>query len=183
MIGTFKEFLEFVGKFFTWWVSIQPWEQGLRVRAGKHESRLKPGLHFKVPILDLVYVQTDRQRVISVPIQTLTTKDGKTITVNIALRYSIKDISLLYHSFYHPEVTLSNMAMGGVAKFVAINNLDNCGPTEIERDFKLTDFENKGLKDIAIVVIGYAIVRTYRLIQEGGYMDTGMRLDKDSAIK
>jgi hypothetical protein len=179
-MGTFKELLDYLAKFFTWWISIQPWEQGLRVRAGKYERLLYPGIHFKIPILDLVYVQTDRPRVVNIPIQTLTTKDGKTITVSTAFGYSISSILKLYHSLYQPELTISNMVMSSVAEYVATHPIDECTPSKIESN-SIPDLVGKGIKDVKVTIVGYAIVKTYRIISEGSYMDPGFRLDKSSA--
>jgi len=100
-MGSIKEILDYISKAFTWWIAVQPWEQGLRIRMGKHEKLLKPGLHFRIPVIDKVYVQTDRLRMVNIPVQTLTTKDAKTVTITTAFSYSICDISKLYHTLYH----------------------------------------------------------------------------------
>jgi hypothetical protein len=55
------------------WVVVLPWQQALRVRGGRHVRLLKPGIYLKVPILDVVQVESVRRRTSMVPIQTLST--------------------------------------------------------------------------------------------------------------
>ena len=76
-----EEFLEYIFNAFKIWVIVQKWEAGIRVRTGKHMKKLKPGVHFKIPYFDSVYVQEVRLRIVSMPTQTITTKDGLTISI------------------------------------------------------------------------------------------------------
>jgi len=164
---------------FMWWVIINPWERGLRVRRGKDVTLLTEGVYLKIPVIDSVYVQTIRLRAIGLPVQTITTKDGKTISIVVSASYSISDIKKLYYTLYRPEMTIANIVMGAIAEYVAGNDYGDCLPSSIERSVNAILIKNEyGLGDMAIKVIGYAVVKTYRLIQDGHYMDQGITLDQ-----
>lgn len=61
-MNAFVEILRSFWRCFIWWVVIQPWEQGIRVRLGKKRVRLEPGIHFRIPYLDAVFKQSNRLR-------------------------------------------------------------------------------------------------------------------------
>jgi len=87
-----KDFLDYVLNAFKIWVIIQPWEQGLIVRAGNKIRQVNGGIYFKIPYIDSVYVQESRVRMVQVSMQTLTTKDLHTITLNSAFGYKILEL-------------------------------------------------------------------------------------------
>ena len=62
-----QQFLEYVFNAFKIWVIVQPWETGLRVRAGKKVKNLSKGMYFRLPYFDSVYIQESRLRVSEVP--------------------------------------------------------------------------------------------------------------------
>lgn len=123
------QIFEFIQKLLVWWVTIMPWEEGVFVRGGKRTRIIKAGIHFRIPFYDQVYVQTTRMRVVQGPLQTVTTMDGKTITIVMNMGYTIQDISRLYNTLYHADQTLCNMMMGIVADEVYARDLKDCIPS------------------------------------------------------
>lgn len=166
-MGQIKEFFEYIFNAIKIWVIVQPWEQGIRVRAGKDTKLLNKGIYFRIPYLDSIYIQEVRLRMISLSIQTLTTKDGKTLTVNSSLGYSIENIEKLYDTLYHPEGTLSDMVMSEVSGYIFDNNLSDINPAKIEKYvLEKMKVEDYGIKFKYFRITNFAAVRTYRLIQD-----------------
>lgn len=157
-----------ISRIFQWWVTIMPWEQAIRVRFGKRTKLLNAGLHFKIPFFDSVYVQTTRLRVTNLPLQTVSTKDEKTITITLALGYSIVDIQKLFNTLYHPELTLSNICTGEISEYISTHDLQECRPIILEEAVykKLEQFKDYGIQIDYFKVVGFANVRTYRLIND-----------------
>lgn len=176
-MGIFKEIIDYISRIFTWWVIVMPWEQGIRVRFGKHITILNQGIYLKLPLLDNIYVQEKRLRTILLPIQTLTTKDNHTISISSSIGYSIIDISKLFNTLYMPDMTIANIAMGKVADYICNHNLSECTPQAIENNvtsaFGDSDY---GLKFERIKLTTFANVRTYRLINGEGYLYEGLDL-------
>lgn len=173
-----KDFIEYILNAIKIWIILMPWEQGLRVRNGKHVTKMTGGIYFRIPYLDSVFIQQVRLRVVSLPIQTLTSKDLKTITLNSAIGYSITDVEKLYKTLFHPELTLANMAMSEIAEFVYKNNVDQLDPSVIENAV-LTKLkaEDYGVNVEYFRLTNFAVVRTYRLIQDQSWVSEGMTLD------
>lgn len=159
------EALKQAATIFKWWVIVSPWEQALRVRAGKHVSLLTAGVHFLIPFVDSVYAQSVRRRVATLQMQTITCADGRTLTVGASLGYSIQDIRLLYDTLHHAQDTVMNIASQAIAKVVT--ETAGIAPDRLGADAsKLLHFEQYGLGDVELRITDFAAVRTYRLISD-----------------
>ncbi len=173
-----KDTLDYLSKLFQWWIIISPWEKGIRVRFGNRVKLLEAGIHFRIPFFDTIYMQTIRSRNVSLPVQTLTSKDGITLTINSVVSYSIIDIIKLYDTLYHPEMTIANIVMSKIAVYISDNNIKDCSPAklneEINKTLSNTDY---GVKFENMNIVSYAIVKTYRLIQEGSWIGEGYNLN------
>jgi regulator of protease activity HflC (stomatin/prohibitin superfamily) len=163
----FVEAVKQILSILQWWVSVSPWEAGVRVRAGRHVKSLSPGLHLRIPLLDHVFIQTVRMRVATIPTQTVTASDGRTITIGATVGYAIRDVERLYMTLHDAEDTIVNMAARAVADVVAI-----AGPNELfagmvgSHATARLHLEQYGLADADIRVTDFAIVRAYRLISD-----------------
>jgi hypothetical protein len=168
--------LEFIQRFldaFIWWSIIQPWEQGIRVRLGKKRIRLEPGIHFKIPYADHVYIQTARRRYSNFGPLTATSKDNHTITLAGAVGFSISDLDKLYDKLQSPEDALHAISTGTVAGFIATHDLSECSPENIIAKCRpRLGLRRFGLKTEDFLLTTYARVRTYRLIMDTQPPDT-----------
>lgn len=173
----FKDFIDFLQKAFTWWIVVMPWEQGIRVTWGRKTKLMTKGVYLKVPILHTVYVQEKRLRVVTMPIQTLSTKDGFAVTISCSVGYSISDIIKLYNTLYQPDLTIMNICAGKISEFICSRKLEECLPDAIETYVSGTLVKtNYGLEFDNIKVINYASVKTYRLIQDHTNLWEGLDL-------
>lgn len=172
-----QQFIEYLLNSVKIWVIVQPWQDGIRVRYGKKIKRLKKGIHFRIPYLDSIYVQENRLRVASMPMQTLTSKDLKTITINGAIGYQITNIETLYKSLFHPETTLINIVMSQVAEYVFSQNADDISPRDIEEKV-LQGLSSKdyGLKYEYFRITTFAVVKTFRLIQDQSWISEDLSM-------
>ncbi len=181
MINSFWALFDRFVRLLTWWVVVTPWEQALRVRFGKRVTRLSPGIHLKIPVFDAIYKQSVRLRASSLPVQTITTADGRTITLAAVLNYEISDIQQLYMTLHHAEDTIRNLATGAIAVYVQTRPLAECGPEQIVAGVQL-DLARYGIDSQGVQVIDYAVVRTYRLIMDSKWGGNGDSLDTTRAV-
>lgn len=155
------------------WVIVAPWEQALRVRFGKHVRVLGAGFHLRLPVIDVVFLQSIRRRVAGVGRQTLTTRDNQTITVGAALGYEITDVEQLYRGLHHAEDTLQQLARSKIAAYVTSHRLADCTPSALQGLADGLNLETYGLATPELVVTDFAVVRTYRLIGDQQYSGYG----------
>lgn len=175
-----KDFFEYVFNMLKIWIIIQPWEQGLIVRRGKNIRKVDGGIYFKIPYLDSVYVQEVRMRMINLSMQTLTTKDKQTLTINSAVGYKITNIETLYQTLFHPEGMISNVAMSDCAEYVFNTNLVDIEPDKIEKIvLEKLNAKDYGLEFDYFKITNFAAVKTFRLIQDGqSWIANNLEVDK-----
>lgn len=166
-MGQIKDLLEYLFNFIKIWIIVQPWEQGIRVRNGGEIKKLSKGIFFRIPYFDSVYIQETRMRMVQMCLQTLTTNDKHTVTINSSLGYSIVDIEKLYNTLCHPEGTISNIAMSVTAEYIFNSKLEDINAKDIEKSVltKLNE-NNYGIKFEYFKITNFAAVKTFRLIQD-----------------
>lgn len=179
-MGWISQLLDLLSRPFIWWVIIAPWEGGIRSRLGKRVTVLQPGIHWRFPFIDRVYIQSVRLRMLSDSGQTMTTKNGKVVTISIALQYSIVDIGKVYASIANPEATLIFQSQGLIAQLVSTTDSDTLTPQMIEEKVTALFPANEwGLGQIKVWVTSFAYVRTLRLLSDT-YRQFGMNNDLDN---
>lgn len=163
---------------FIFWVMVEPWEQAMRVRLGKHVKLLKPGVHFRVPYMDTVHKQSSRYRTAICPSQTLTTKDGHTVVCSFAVGYALADIQKLYNTMHSASDTITQTVASFVADQVTITNKEGLRAVDISRELTVRladDFQKYGLKEVSVRLQDFAFIKAFRLIQDQRYsMDMGI---------
>jgi hypothetical protein len=174
-----KQIWEQLSQLFKWWIIILPWESGLRIWLGKRVTLLKPGFYFRVPYLHSCYIQPVRLDFLNLHPQTLTAKSGETITISVIIGYSIHNVFDLYNSVSAINSALAGNVMGQISKHINTHDLADCNPSRIEESIK-NNIEklNWGLSIKEVSVVSYAIVKTFRLIQDQHWLDRGMDLNK-----
>lgn len=154
---------------FTPWVMVSPWEAALRVRFGRHVTKLAPGFYLRLPFFDIIYRQQTRLRTSVVCTQTLSTRDGATLIVGCVLAYSIRDIERLYRTLQHGEGTLDSLTATAIAEYVQSKDRSEIVPASIAVEVSsrvAPQFEGFGIGDVDVRVTDFAYVRTYRLVQD-----------------
>lgn len=173
-----KEFIEYILNAVKIWILVQPWESAIRTRNGKNPKKLGPGLHFRLPYLDSIYIQENRTRVIVLPMQTVTTNDIQTISFGSAIGYSIDNLEQLYDTIYQPETVIMNMAMSKAASIIFDLSSKDVKPLEIEKQvLEYLNEKDYGIKFEYFSITNFAIVRTFRLLQEPTYQYEGLKMD------
>lgn len=161
------------------WAVIEPWEQGVRVRFGKHIKAVGPGVHFQIPFFDAFHARDIKPRVINLPNQTVRTSDKRVLTVSAAMAYHIMDILKTYIEVFDHEESLINLAMGLVAKFVASHPAEECTVETMQVDVvKELRREAKkwGIEVNHLYMTDLAEVKVLRLLQDGAFRETGSKL-------
>ena len=183
-MGWLQQLFEFIRSLLQWWFTVLPWEQAIRIRLGNRVELFREGIHFKAPLIDRVYVQNVRMRIVALYPQTLTTIDNKTITCAGSVRYRIKDIVKLYETIHQAEGTIRQHTEGLVAEFVVQRTLSDCTPSAISTYVTTKiDLSQYGLNDTKFFLTDFAVVKTLRLV--GGDMQRyvgGRELDTETDI-
>jgi len=161
----FESLINSLSGLFTWIVVVAPWEQGLRVRLGKHVTKLEAGVYVRLPFVDRVYRQSTRRRLNTLRPQTLTTKDEKIVTCSGSIGYEVVDLEKLYETIEAPNDTISSEVAGIVAEYIGSRDLKDCSSLELEEYVtERVDLTRYGLGGKEYYVLSFAATRTYRFI-------------------
>lgn len=187
-MSTFFQWLIDLIRDARFWFVVEPWEKAVRVRMGKDAHVVGPGVHFKWPILDEVYIINTRLRLADAASQTLLLGDGKIATVSVQLGFSIHDPLQALSTYQKPEFSLSVLVHNCVADYMlSLESTDDISTDEME------EFVVAGLKDLApndgitvefIKVTNLIIsspARTIRLVNDDLY--TSWSSDPDERAK
>ena len=173
----FTTALQSMTRLFKWWVVVACWEQGVRVRLGKNSKRLDPGVHFRIPFLDRIYVQSTRLRVINCPTQSISTRDKNVITFGLAVRYQIQDVVKLYQTTASVEAILLYEAISKAAHLITTTDSD-LDPASLEEQINATlPSHEYGLSDVRVSILSFCQARCYRFITGDAWLPSGRNMD------
>lgn len=92
------DFLSALSGFFSWilqWIPrigiCRATHGGVKFRKGKELERIEPGLYWYWPVFTEIEVEPVARQPISAPIQTLTTRDGVSVSIRPVVSYEIRD--------------------------------------------------------------------------------------------
>lgn len=87
--------LEYISRLLAqwkFWVIVPAWDVGIRTRLGKTVTKLEPGPHLRIPLLDEIVLVNTRQRVTSTPCVTLPgSRPGYSRVQSATISYRIVD--------------------------------------------------------------------------------------------
>ena len=160
-----QQIVEGIKNLFTWILIVAPWEQAVRVRFGSRVTLLHAGVHLRLPFFDRVYRQSIRRRLGIIRPQTITTNDGKVLTLSGVLGFSIVDLLKLYDTLEHAQDTVDAEVASSISTYCSGVTLEECRPRQIEEYVRGdVHLEKYGLAGQEFFVTSFAVVRTYRLI-------------------
>lgn len=178
-----RDILDFLKSLINWWFIVEPWEQAVRVRFGKHVRLFGAGVHWKIPFFDILYVQNIRRRVLSLGLQTMSTSDGVVITLNGSVGYRIADVLMLHQTLHDAEPSILQEILGVVSRYTANHSSKKCLPKDITAAVtESLHLEKYGLADVDFFLSCYlSDVPAIRLIQDGagGYSGGGSLSTRD----
>jgi regulator of protease activity HflC (stomatin/prohibitin superfamily) len=156
---------------FAW---VQPWEGGVLITSFLRWQRVTPigpGLHVKMPFLQVCEVLDVAMTTHNLPPQSLTTLDGRSIAVGGVVKFSIKDVLPLFTSVVSRDDVLRDVSMGAIHRAVSVRPwasiIQDVAVIEKEIRQHIADDVNRlGFKIERFTFTDLAIVRAIRLMQE-----------------
>lgn len=151
-------------------VVIRDYQEGVLLRFGKYRKTLEPGFHFLIPFVDHVEQVINVWTTVTLPVQSVVTKDGRLVVVKAMVKYRVSDSKVYTLEVYDAKDALSDTACGVV--FGAIHSRDYA---ECNRD-NLSEVTTQDLKKEAkkwgitvrsVTLTDFGEVRSIRLFNEG----------------
>lgn len=148
---------------------LHPYERGIQYWCGKYSRTVGPGLWWKVPFLhsydkDVVVTTT-----LTIPAQSLTTKDGEQIVIKSMVRYSIFDITLFLLNVTDRTDAISDTAQSILKEQITQRYWEACNDNQIDnlitRKLRL-DVKHWGIEVEKFTVTDVGLIQSIRLFNE-----------------
>jgi regulator of protease activity HflC (stomatin/prohibitin superfamily) len=165
LIDLISNWLEKIVPFFI----VMEYEKAVVLRFGKFHKVAKPGLHFRIPIVDEFMTNHVVVTTLSLPPQSLYTKDKQNIVVKGVIKYRIADVQTFLLEVYDAQDALSDMTQSIIKNVVMDKSLEECIDTEIDNLLsKKARVEAKkwGVEIQQVTLTDLAPIRSFRLIND-----------------
>ena len=146
---------------------VDQWEQGVHLRFGKFHKVVYPGLNWKIPFFDQVWVVPVITQTVNLKPQTLTTLDEKSVVLTSIVRYHIEDVEKFLRGVMHANDVLVDTTQGIIRDIVEDTNwndlvdLTNRVYPEVNKQV-----EKWGIKVQLISFPDLGMITTYRIISD-----------------
>jgi regulator of protease activity HflC (stomatin/prohibitin superfamily) len=90
-------------------IVIKEYDEGAFFRFGKYKKIIGPGLHFKIPFIDSVDTHTVVTTTMTLPAQSVVTKDGVSVVIKAQIKYEIEDLSVFAVKVYDAIYAIYDM--------------------------------------------------------------------------
>jgi len=154
------------------WFSVRPWEKGVLVHLGKYTKVSSPGFHWKWPVLDEVYMVNTRLRLAPATTQTVSTNDGKIVTLGLNIGFSISNPLQALATYQHPENSVAVLCHNYAADYIISKDSNDIDINELS-DYILCGLResdpNDGINPEFVKVTNFILsspARTIRLVQD-----------------
>jgi regulator of protease activity HflC (stomatin/prohibitin superfamily) len=165
LIDLISDWIEKIIPFFI----VMEYEEAVVLRFGKFHKVAKPGLHFRIPIVDEFMTNHVVVTTLSLPPQSLYTKDKQNIVVKGVIKYRIADVQTFLLEVYDAQDALSDMTQSIIKNVVMDKSLEECIDTEIDNLLsKKARVEAKkwGVEIQQVTLTDLAPIRSFRLIND-----------------
>lgn len=158
-----------------WWGQILPltivphYQEAVLLRLGKFKAVLKPGLHWKIPFFDEVIDHHVVVTTLSLPAQSLYTKDKQNIVAKGVVKYKISDVKTFLLEVYDAKDAISDMTQSILKNILTELSLEECISTDIDSILtKKSRVEAKkwGVEIQQVTLTDIAPIRSFRLIND-----------------
>jgi regulator of protease activity HflC (stomatin/prohibitin superfamily) len=158
-----------------WWSYLMPaiiipnYEEAVLLRNGKFVKVLGPGFHVKLPVFDEVISHHVVVTTLSLPAQSLYTKDKQNIVVKGVIKYKIADVKIFLLEVFDAQDALADMTQSIIKNIIITTSIEEC--LDLELDNLLTkkvrvEARKWGVEIQQVTLTDIAPIRSYRIIND-----------------
>jgi hypothetical protein len=104
---------------------VDQWESGVHLRVGKFIKVVGPGLNWKIPFFDKIWVTPVITQTVHLRPQTLTTLDERSIVLTTIVRYHVFNVQSFLLNVMHANDVLVDMTQGIIRDIVETTNWED----------------------------------------------------------
>ena len=149
---------------------VKQYNNGILLRMGKFVRVVKPGVVFKIPFLDKVEITTIVTTTLSVPTQSVITKDKKQLVVKSVVKYKISDVELFMLNVYDSTDAISDITQAIVKEQISLRTFEECTDNDFDNTVtkKLrVEMKKWGIEVDRVTLTDIGQIKSLRLFNEG----------------
>ena len=104
---------------------VDQWEAGVHLKTGRFYRVVSPGLNWKVPFFDKIWVTPIITQTVNLTPQTLTTLDERSVVLTSIVRYHIVNVHSFLLTVMHANDVLVDTTQGIIRDIVETTNWDD----------------------------------------------------------
>jgi len=165
LIDLITDWLEKLLPFFI----VTEYEAAVILRFGKFHKVAKPGFHWRIPFVDDPMTNHVVVTTLSLPPQSLYTKDKQNIVVKGVIKYRIADVQTFLLAVYDAQDAISDMTQSIIKNVIMDKTMDECIDPDIDNTLsKKARVEAKkwGVEIQQVTLTDLAPIRSFRLIND-----------------
>lgn len=147
---------------------VDQWEAGVHLKAGKFHRVVYPGLNWKVPFFDKIWVTPIITQTVNLSPQTLTTLDERSVVLTSIVRYHVVNVHSFLLNVMHANDVLVDTTQGIIRDIVEMTNWnDLVDLTNIVTPVVNEEVAKWGITVEAVKFPDLGEIKTYRIIGDG----------------
>lgn len=148
---------------------IHPYQEAVVYWCGKYSKIVKGGIHFKFPFLNTYDKHTVVTTTLTIPSQSLTTKDGLQVVVKSVVKYKIDDIKPFILEVFDSTDAISDITQCIVKEQITQRDWKDCSDNELDNLItkKLrVEVRKWGINVEKVTLTDIGLIRSIRLFNE-----------------
>lgn len=157
-----------IDKFIPFWI-VKQTNNAVLLRFGKYKKILQPGFYWKWPFADEIISHHVMTALLSIPVQSLTTKDGQQIVVKAVVKYKVDDVKPLLLEIWDSTDAISDVTQSIVKKQIHMRTWQQCNDDDIDNEItkKLrVEIKKWGISIENVTMTDMGITPSIRLFNE-----------------
>jgi regulator of protease activity HflC (stomatin/prohibitin superfamily) len=151
---------------------VDQWEKGVHLRYGKFKKVVHPGLNWKRPFFDKIWVTPVITQTVNLKPQTVTSLDDKSVVLSSIVRYHIFDVEKFLLGVMHANDVLVDTTQGIIRDMVENTTWDELVDLTKIVTPEVNQHVNKwGINVEMVSFPDLGNITTYRIITDGGVKD------------
>lgn len=152
---------------------VKQYDNGILLRAGKFIRVVTPGVVWKIPFIDKVETNTIVTTTLSVPTQSVLTKDKKALVVKGVIKYRISDVEKFMLKVYDAQDAIGDTAQYIIKEQIAEKTFEECSDNQFDNTItkKLrNEVKHWGIDIEKVTLTDIGQIKSLRLFNEGSLL-------------
>lgn len=148
---------------------VNQWCMGVILRFGKFQRKVSPGLVWKIPFADILHEVIVVTCTVTVPTQSLTTKDGLQIVTKAVVKYHIDDVILFSLEVYNSRDAILDTAQSIIKELLASKTWEECRDERIDGKIAIklrAEVKRWGIDIEKVTLTDIGLIKSIRLFNE-----------------